>query len=60
LLHKYIILTIHFYNFREPDYEEIRKRFPHSTITYIPDAGHFVHSEKPTEFLEAALEFILS
>jgi len=39
-----------------PDIEE---RFPDSSVVTIEDAGHWVHAEKPEEFLNAVLEFCL-
>jgi len=42
----------------EADHPIIKKRFPSSNIIKVPDAGHWVHSEKPKEFLEIAAKFI--
>jgi len=33
------------------DTEEIRRFFPTATITMIPDAGHWLHADKPEELL---------
>jgi len=40
--------------------EEIRALFPAARFVWIPEAGHWVHSEKPAEFLEAVTEFLSS
>ena len=42
------------------DHPEILEKFPKATFEYIPDAGHWVHSQKPNEFLEVLLKFLLS
>ena len=36
----------------------IHHHFPHSVIKTITEAGHWVHAEKPDEFLEIILEFL--
>ncbi|XP_053673833.1 protein ABHD11-like [Anopheles nili] len=36
----------------------IKTLFPNSNITYVKDAGHWVHSEKSTEFSKLVLEFL--
>ena len=54
------IFFLFFTQHSEPDYPEIKRRFPSSTITHIPGAGHWVHSEKPKEFLDIASKFINS
>jgi pimeloyl-ACP methyl ester carboxylesterase len=41
----------------ENDTALIKKLFPTSIIKIIPNAGHWVHAEKPKEFIEAILEF---
>ncbi|MDO5654957.1 MAG: alpha/beta fold hydrolase [Flavobacteriaceae bacterium] len=41
------------------DKELILKYFPHAKIEYISDAGHWLHAEKPIEFLEKSLKFLL-
>ena len=51
-------LTVVFCLFREAEYPEIFRRFPAAQVHHIPDAGHWVHSEKPQEFLEVVLDFI--
>lgn len=37
---------------------DIRKIFPKAEFAYIRDAGHWVHSEKPEEFLKLVTSFI--
>ncbi|MGV4529480.1 alpha/beta fold hydrolase [Ornithobacterium rhinotracheale] len=43
----------------EPDTMQIKKYFPHAEITQIAGAGHWLHAEKPDEFLEICLNFLL-
>jgi pimeloyl-ACP methyl ester carboxylesterase len=40
------------------DLEELKSRYPKMEVVTIEDAGHWVHAEKPKEFLEAVLAFI--
>lgn len=40
------------------DEADIKSRFPHAEIKAIPDAGHWVHAEKPNEFFEIVMDFI--
>lgn len=40
------------------DHEKIKQLFPAAKIQYIPGAGHWVHAEKPKEFLEMITSFI--
>ena len=40
------------------DFDEIRESFPRAEFVYVEDAGHWVHSQKPTEFLEEVLKFV--
>ncbi|OQV22216.1 Protein ABHD11 [Hypsibius exemplaris] len=37
---------------------EIKRLFPKSVIETVPDAGHWVHSEKPTQVVELIVEFL--
>jgi len=46
--------------FRPSDYPEIFRLFPNATIDYVTGAGHWVHSEKPYEFLDMVLQFLKS
>lgn len=43
---------------RSDDHNKIRAQFPKAKIEYIPGAGHWVHSEKPKEFLDLITSFI--
>lgn len=43
----------------DEDWSEIEDFFPDSELVSIPNAGHWVHSEAPKEFLEAILSFCL-
>lgn len=40
------------------DKTQIKETFPEARFVYIPGAGHWVHSQKPTEFLDQVLMFI--
>ncbi|XP_076253864.1 sn-1-specific diacylglycerol lipase ABHD11 isoform X3 [Rhynchophorus ferrugineus] len=40
------------------DYPKILKLFPKAQLKYIEGAGHWVHSEKPNEFLKLTLDFL--
>ncbi len=37
---------------------ELRKMFPKAELEMIPGAGHFVHADKPKEFLEIVKKFL--
>ncbi len=39
---------------------EIRRLFPAAEIATIPGAGHWLHAERPNEFLDATLGFLSS
>lgn len=39
---------------------DILELFPRAEFVYVPGAGHWVHSQKPTEFIEIVLKFIKS
>uniref|UniRef100_H2Z1U4 sn-1-specific diacylglycerol lipase ABHD11 n=1 Tax=Ciona savignyi TaxID=51511 RepID=H2Z1U4_CIOSA len=43
---------------RYEDYPNIQRLFPNYSITHIPDSGHWVHSEKPAEFLSTVKSFL--
>jgi len=43
---------------RAGDEDGIRKLFPNAKIETVADAGHWVHSEKPEEFMRLILEFL--
>lgn len=40
------------------DKDLIRSHFPNSKIVTIPNAGHWLHSENPTEFYRTIVEFL--
>lgn len=42
------------------DHEAIKKIFPSARFDYIPDAGHWLHAEKPKEFLQLVTQFLAS
>jgi pimeloyl-ACP methyl ester carboxylesterase len=43
----------------DEDVSQLEEYFPDSDVVSISGAGHWVHSEKPEEFIEAVLEFCL-
>ncbi len=43
----------------EKDLADFDSRFPNYKLQTIPGAGHWVHAEKPNEFFEAVMDFIL-
>ncbi|KAJ8953715.1 hypothetical protein NQ314_007325 [Rhamnusium bicolor] len=43
---------------RKSDYPNILKLFPNAELKFIEGAGHWLHSEKPAEFLNITLEFL--
>ncbi|VEN53245.1 unnamed protein product [Callosobruchus maculatus] len=43
---------------QKSDYPKIQKLFPNAELTYIEGAGHWLHSEKPSEFLKITLDFL--
>lgn len=46
--------------FVNPDHHEIIKQsmFPTAKFEYIPDAGHWLHADKPNEFLKLVSQFL--
>ncbi|XP_019751976.1 sn-1-specific diacylglycerol lipase ABHD11 [Hippocampus comes] len=42
------------------DYPEIERLFPRADIQYIPDAGHWVHADKPLDFISSVISFLQS
>lgn len=42
---------------RAEDSESIKKLFTRANLEWVPGAGHWVHSEKPAEFLQRAVPF---
>lgn len=44
--------------FLKPEHHEtIKLIFPSAKFDYIPGAGHWLHAEKPTEFLKLVTQF---
>lgn len=43
----------------DEDWDAIEEIFPDATLETIENAGHWVHSEQPEEFIEKVLEFII-
>ncbi|KAG5874589.1 hypothetical protein JTB14_001225 [Gonioctena quinquepunctata] len=43
---------------KKSDYPKILKLFPNAELKYIEGAGHWLHSEKPAEFLRLTLDFL--
>ena len=43
---------------RKANHPEIHRLFPNVNIQYVEGAGHWVHSEKPNEFLKIIMEFL--
>lgn len=44
---------------QEEDWQSIEEKFPDSELVVIENAGHWVHAENPTDFLNAVLSFCL-
>lgn len=43
----------------KPEYHDhIKSIYPNSQIVMIPDGSHYVHYEKPAEFLDALVPFV--
>ena len=40
------------------DHPDILEKFPNAKFEYIEGAGHWVHSQKPNEFLKVLLKFL--
>ena len=46
-------------NYLNPeDVPQIRKLFPQSEIQTIPNAGHWLHADRPAEFVKRVLKFL--
>ncbi len=43
---------------RNEDVPEIQRLFPNADVITIPEASHWVHAEKPDDFLAAARQFL--
>ncbi len=44
---------------RPEDHDDIRVLFPNAAFDSIPEAGHWLHAERPQEFLQQTLAFLL-
>ncbi|XP_027887096.1 sn-1-specific diacylglycerol lipase ABHD11 isoform X2 [Xiphophorus couchianus] len=42
------------------DYPEIQRLFPNADIQYIPDASHWIHADKPLDFISSIISFLQS
>ncbi|XP_022594404.1 protein ABHD11 isoform X2 [Seriola dumerili] len=42
------------------DYPEIQRLFPVADIQYIPDASHWIHADKPLDFISSIISFLQS
>jgi len=42
------------------DHEAVKQIFPLAKFDYIPDAGHWLHAEKPNEFLKLVIQFLVN
>ncbi|XP_051537685.1 protein ABHD11-like [Myxocyprinus asiaticus] len=42
------------------DYPEIQRLFPCADIQYIPDASHWIHADKPLDFISSIITFLQS
>ncbi|KAJ8267167.1 hypothetical protein GJAV_G00139310 [Gymnothorax javanicus] len=42
------------------DYPEIERLFPAADIQYIPDASHWIHADKPLDFISSIIAFLQS
>ncbi|KAG9265673.1 protein ABHD11 [Astyanax mexicanus] len=42
------------------DYPEIQRLFPNADIQYIPDASHWIHADKPLDFISSVITFLQS
>eukprot|EP00096_Caligus_rogercresseyi_P015053 TRINITY_DN7506_c0_g1_i1.p1 TRINITY_DN7506_c0_g1~~TRINITY_DN7506_c0_g1_i1.p1 ORF type:complete len:306 (+),score=51.69 TRINITY_DN7506_c0_g1_i1:114-1031(+) len=43
---------------RREDHDAIKTQFRGSDIVYVPGAGHWVHAERPNDFLELVIKFL--
>lgn len=43
---------------KDNDVFTIKEIFPNSTVSHIPDCGHWVHFEKPNEFLQSVKGYL--
>ncbi|XP_060703988.1 protein ABHD11 isoform X1 [Hemiscyllium ocellatum] len=42
----------------DKEYPEIKRLFPNSVIDHVPGAGHWIHAEKPHDFINAICAFL--
>ncbi|KAL4608415.1 protein ABHD11 isoform X1 [Arapaima gigas] len=42
------------------DFPEIERLFPAAEIQYIPDASHWIHADKPLDFISSLIAFLQS
>jgi esterase len=42
----------------DSDFDTIKHHFPKAELSTIPNVGHWLHAEKPQEFLELTLKFL--
>jgi pimeloyl-ACP methyl ester carboxylesterase len=42
----------------DSDFENIKQHFPDSSIETIPNVGHWLHAENPTEFYQKVSSFL--
>ena len=52
-----LLITLNFVFSRE-HYADIRRLFPLSEIQHVAGAGHWVHADRPHEFIAAVTQFI--
>jgi len=43
---------------KDSDLDEIYEYFPNADLVTIPNAGHWVHAENPTQFVDALEDFL--
>jgi esterase len=43
---------------KKSDYNDIIIQFPNANIVEIPDAGHWIHADKPAEMVDVLLRFL--
>ena len=42
----------------DEDEQDIQRLFPEATLVTVPEAGHWVHAEKPEELFQAVSGFL--
>jgi pimeloyl-ACP methyl ester carboxylesterase len=43
---------------RDQDFEKIKKLFPNAILKTVPEAGHWIHAQKPEELFKLVREFL--